>query len=107
MTTLKIKPTKEKDIQAVILQYLNLKGYFCWRTNAGAMKIDNRFIRFSYAPGISDIIGIARDGSFIAIEVKRPGKTTTVTQKAFLKEIEKHRGYAIVATSLDDVEKIL
>ncbi|MDP9472604.1 MAG: hypothetical protein M3Q71_18385 [Chloroflexota bacterium] len=49
------------------------------------------------------------DGRIIAIEVKRPDgkRKATDKQKEFLQEIKSRGGYAGVATSLDDVDRIL
>lgn len=58
-------------------------------------------------PGTADITGCARDGRFIAIECKiRPNKPTEL-QEAYLDEIRKRGGIAIVAYDLIDVENIL
>lgn len=68
-------PIKEKDIQRVILQYLNLNGHFCWKANTTGIKKANG----SYIPaslrGVADIIGVSSGGYMIAVEVKRPGNT--------------------------------
>ncbi|NCX94329.1 MAG: VRR-NUC domain-containing protein [Gammaproteobacteria bacterium] len=97
------KPNETSEVK-VILDYLErFTKFVCWRQNQGAMKLDTRYIRFSYRDGISDIIGIAPDGRFVAIEVKRPGKKPTPTQAEFLEMIRRQGGIAIVATSLQSV----
>lgn len=54
-------------------------------------------------PGTADITGCSKDGKFIAIECKiKPNKPTQL-QEAYLEEIRKRGGIAIVAYSLDDV----
>lgn len=53
------------------LEYLKMKGIYCWRQNSGAVRIGKRFVRFTSINGVSDIIGILPDGRFLAIECKR------------------------------------
>lgn len=99
----------EKDIRNNIVTYLNFQGYWVWPVNTGAMKVDNRFVRFN-AVGTSDIIGMRKsDGKFIAIECKKPGKekTLTVYQSSFLEQVRNNGGIAGVATSIDDVKAMI
>lgn len=122
----------EAQIQKSILEYLQIKGIFCWRVNTGAVvseyKGKKRFVRFG-APGVSDIVGIrsfrARVGGdlrplidfdgtpmtcigrFFAIEVKKPGNKLSPAQEAFKVEVERAGGLFITAYSLADVEKAL
>jgi hypothetical protein len=97
----------EKQIQNVILEWLNLNGHYCWRNNTGMVHMENKdgSIRQWRAgiKGSSDILGVSKDGRFIAIECKRVGKKATEIQQYFLDEIEKRGGVAIVATSLDHI----
>lgn len=96
----------EKDIQKLILQYLNLQGHYCYRQNTGAVvneyKGKKRFFRFG-TPGASDITGISKAGKRIDIEVKADGNSPTENQINYLGEMSKRGGIAIVAYSLDDV----
>ncbi len=99
---------KESDIQRQILIYL---GYsknvvpLYWRQNAGALKIEKRFVKLGKA-GVSDIIGILWDGRFLAIEVKTPKrrKMVSLAQETFLNEVNKAGGVGFVACSVDDVK---
>jgi hypothetical protein len=50
---------------------------------------------------------ICLNGSFLAIEVKRPKGVITEKQKVTLKEINEAGGVAIIAYSWDDVEKVI
>lgn len=57
--------------------------------------------------GTADITGCSKDGRFIAIECKiKPNKPTEL-QEAYLAEIRKRGGIALVAYDLNDVELIL
>ena len=129
--TMKPKET-EAQIQRAVLEYLKLRGVFCWRQNTGSFRMNyngkDRYIKVGF-PGISDILGILPRwwypggksglvraigtptsippdvGQFIAIEVKRPGQKPTLDQQAFLAAVKANGGIAFVATSIDDVRK--
>jgi hypothetical protein len=59
----------EAEQQRAILDYLQLKGHFCWRNNSGAYKTDHgSFIRFGTL-GSPDIF-VLRAGCLFGIEVK-------------------------------------
>jgi hypothetical protein len=65
-----------------------------------------RMIRLAH-PGTADITGCSKDGRFIAVEAKiRPNKPTEL-QEAYLAEIRKRGGIALVAYDLKDVEAVL
>lgn len=87
------------------MQYLSMRGHYIWRNNSGGFKVDTRYIRAGKT-GSSDIIGIAKDGRFIAIECKDIKGCTTPAQEEFLNEIRVRGGYSVVAKSLDDVINI-
>jgi hypothetical protein len=59
--------------------------------------------------GSADILGIAKDGRLIALEVKKPSTRadTTPTQVEFLAELAKRGGIAGVVTSVEDVARLL
>lgn len=105
-----MKPLLEKDIQKQILDWLRLHGATAIRVNSGAMAGDykgkKRFVRMNDTVGCSDILCCWR-GRFVAIEVKRPGNKPTLDQESFLQTVERSGGLAIVAYSVDDVEKEL
>lgn len=99
---------KEQVIQSHILQYLRLKGYFVWKNNTAGIykRATNSYIP-SHAKGVSDIIGLTKQGVFIAIEVKRSGGKLSPNQEAFLEAIRASGGVAILAYDLKDVEEVL
>ena len=103
-----IKRTEQSLIKPTI-DLLTMLGCCVWRQNAGGMKATyqgkNRFIKFSHREGISDIIGIAPDGRFIAVELKVGKNKTTERQEEFLAEVRQRGGIAIVAYDLDEVAK--
>lgn len=96
----------EKDIQDSILDYLGMTRVLAWRNNTGVGRFQgkdgkDRFIRFS-RPGASDIFAV-KNGTFIAIEVKRPGGKVSPAQAEFIEDVTKAGGIAFVAYSLEDV----
>ncbi len=109
------KRIPEKVLLAEILRYLLEQGHFCWRNNTGAVKMDyttkmgHRHSRFWRAgmKGSSDILGVAKDGKFIAIETKIKPNKPTAAQEYFLQRIRENNGYAFCAYNLEDVKKNL
>jgi hypothetical protein len=98
---------KETQLVSQIIDFLNYRGHFVQRTNSGAVRFTDansrrHFIKLAHA-GTADITGCSKDGRFIAIECKiKPNKTTPL-QEAYLEEIKKRGGIAVVAYTLDDV----
>jgi hypothetical protein len=102
---------KEQDLLKSCLRYLELRGFLCWRQNQGAIageyKGKRRFVKFTTAKGISDIIGILPGGRFLAVECKiRPNKPT-FDQECFLEQIRKAGGLAVVVYEVTDLIKAL
>ena len=64
-----------------------------WRQNTGALKLDNRFIKFSFR-GCSDYLGFLTDGRILAVECKATGKKPSPEQAAFLANVEKAGGFS-------------
>lgn len=98
-----MKAPLEKVIQKQILDYLKLKRIFCWKNSTVGIKKANGSFIPSGMTGISDILGLTKEGRFIAIEVKRTGNKTTPSQDIFMENIRKNGGIAVLAYSLDDV----
>lgn len=95
--------TSESVVLKQCLDYLKLKGIYCWRNNTGACKSGNRYIRYGFI-GSSDILGILPDGRFLAVECKRTkGGRVSEAQHEFLSKIASNGGVAIVAKSVDDL----
>lgn len=109
---------RERDIQEAILDYLQARRIFAFRTNTGAAMLPGRngkrqLVRFGFR-GVADIIGIVPGedsvgtyGQFLAIEVKGPKGKQTEDQKAFEEAVKKNGGIYCLARSVDDVRKAL
>ena len=98
----------ESDVLRAILQYLRLHKDVAWvaRMNTGAMEVQGRYVKFAFK-GCSDIIGQMRDGRFLAVEVKRPGKIPSANQDSFLRMVNQHGGLAFWADDVFTVEEKL
>jgi hypothetical protein len=97
----------EQDIQRAILEYLALRGYFCWRNNTGGFRDKRDHFYIFGKVGSGDILGLTKEGRFFSIEVKAPGKKPTDHQRDFIASVNKNKGLAFVATSLEDVQTFL
>ena len=118
MKSKKALPVKEIYLQRAIVEVLNYSGCVVWRTNSGRMAgsytnkrgiTKTRMVTLGIA-GTSDIIGYLKgDATFIAIEVKIPGREKYVTdlQKQFLDNVNDAGGIAGVATSVEEAQEII
>jgi hypothetical protein len=93
----------ENDLTNAALQYLTMRGVYCWRNNSGAYKPEGstRYIRYGY-PGSSDILGVTMDGRMVACEVKGQFGTLSSHQKAFLEEVASRGGVGVVIRANQD-----
>ena len=106
----KMKPLSEAQIQRQIMDYLNANPkVFAWRQNTGGVPLHDGSGGFRPAPfkGVSDIIGVMKPaGQVLAIEVKSQSGKLNAEQSHFLDSVRRAGGVAIVATSVDDVERV-
>ena len=101
------KRTNNRQEAAALLEVLHaLRGNpavaWCERQNTGAANVGGRFIRFGWR-GCSDIVGMMRDGRFIACEVKAKGGKLRPEQAEFLSLVRRFGGVAFVAHDCRDV----
>jgi len=98
--------SRANDLTKAIVQWIRLNVGTAWRQNNIGV-YDEKIGKYRKSPGtlkgVSDIIGIAEDGTFIAIEVKAGKDRLSEDQKDFLKLVRMMNGHAIEARSLDDV----
>lgn len=75
-------------------------GVMYWRNNTGAVKVDDRFIRFSL-PGAPDILGCANGRAF-GVECKSSTGRQSATQQQWQKRWEAAGGkYFLVSNDAD------
>lgn len=94
----------EKTIQTEVLSYLKNKGIYHWRNNTGTARVHGFHVRYGKI-GSSDIIGITKNGKFLAIEIKDEKGIVSDEQQKFINKINNNGGLAFVARSLEDVKK--
>jgi hypothetical protein len=103
--------TPEGEVVKACLEYLALRGIYAYRQNTGAAEYQDkkgkkRFVRYGKL-GASDIVGLLPGGRFIAVECKAPGGRLSDHQIKYLEDIERMGGLAVIARSVEDLEKIL
>ena len=97
--------TTEAEVVGSCLNGLELMGIEAWRNNTGALKdrAGKRYIRFG-KPGSSDILGILKDGRFLAVECKRPvGGRITELQQNFINMINENGGVGLIVHIFDEL----
>lgn len=103
-TRLAFKKT-EHSIQNDILTYLRYNGFMVLRNNSGAVKIQDRLIKFGQR-GSADILAW-KNGVPYAIECKTKTGRLSEFQKQWLEEAKDHGIVTIVARSVEDVISVL
>jgi len=112
---------RESDIQNLIMLALSQAGCTVWRNNVGtgwqgkmsrtrlgSIIIDEpRPLHAGLCVGSSDIIGIAPDGRFLAVEVKTATGKPTPEQIRFIDAVRLKGGIAGVCRSVEDALELL
>jgi len=97
----------ERDLQNTIIEYLKIRGVFCWRQNNTPI-YDAANKRYRAMPkhsmkGIPDILCVLPGSRFIGIEVKMEGKYLAPDQRVFHKACP---GRCYVVRSFQDIEEL-
>ena len=101
------KVRSEANVMNDALLALSAAGCLAWRNNTGQLPDANgRPIKFGLCVGSSDIIGIAPDGRFLAVECKTAIGQPTDAQVRFIDAVRAKGGRAGIARSADDAVKI-
>jgi hypothetical protein len=84
----------------------------CWRQNSGTFAERNRdgsmrYVRANTARGMSDIMGVLKDGRTLAIECKSRTGRMRPGQEEFLQTIRQAGGVAGVCRSVKDAVALL
>jgi len=94
---------KETNILKLCLMALSQAGCLAWRNNTGALpNTQGRIVRYGLCNGGSDLIGLAPDGIFFAVEVKTATGKPTPEQLTFIAAIRRQGGRAGVARSPEE-----
>jgi hypothetical protein len=98
---------KEANVQGACLVALAAAGCLVWRQNTGAYRLpDGRTIRYGLCVGSSDIVGIAPDGRFLAVEVKSERGRASEAQERFVAAVRAAGGRAGIARSAEEAVRI-
>ncbi len=96
----KAQRQSESHILNACLIALSATGVMCWRNNTGVLPDrSGRPIHFGLCVGSSDIIAIAPDGVFVAVECKTAIGQPTDAQVRFLEAVRAHGGRSGIARS--------
>ena len=92
---------KEATVQRQIitlLKFYPLLVPVLFRVNAGAIRTKQDYYIKLAPKGVSDLVGMLGDGSFLAIEVKSPQRRNKVThqQQEFIDKVNDNGGLAFV-----------
>lgn len=99
--------TKETNIMNACMVALSAAGCLVWRNNVGVLPdASGRPIRYGLGTGSSDLVGICRDGTFLAVEVKTPTGRVSPAQEAFIAAVRRRGGRAGVARSPEEAVRI-
>lgn len=88
-----LKELSKAQIRASAIKELTWRGYDVWIQNNIAV----RKRKFIGRLGVSDIIGITKDGRWVACEVKTAGDRLSDDQIKFLNDIKTSGGIAYLA----------
>lgn len=103
--------TRERDVKRAIIDFLRVNNVFCWVNVSGGIYDPRKgcfrkLNGYGMRKGVPDILGIFR-GKPLAIEVKLPGNGPSKEQQEFISEFSWYGGIAFVATSIEEVRKVL
>ena len=97
----------ENSVVKAVIDVLSWNDFRVWRMNAGKVRTAKGHL-VSLAPaGVSDVIGIAPSGKFVAVECKFGKNKATKLQNDFLREVNRRGGYGCVAWGSEDVDWII
>jgi len=97
----------EANILNEIMIALSQSGCLIWRNNTGVLKDSNgRPIKFGLCKGSADLIGVAKDGRFLAVECKTSTGRVRPEQLTFIAAVKRAGGRAGIARSVEDALKI-
>lgn len=98
---------REQNVQAACLVALSEAGCLVWRQDTGAYRAPSgALVRYGLCVGSSDIIGVAPDGRFLAVEVKNDKGRATDAQLRFIAAVQAAGGRAGIARSAADAVAI-
>lgn len=108
---LKKNAKPEAVVETQLLAYMRGLGWSMDKVEAKAVfsKKANRYLRGPAAPGFSDLVGNMPDGRAVFVEVKAPGRRSSLReeQRVFLSEKIGTNAFAVVVDSVARLEELL
>lgn len=104
-----LKQPPESALVRACLELLAARGVYAFRVNQQGVPIAGKPGKYRPGPtrGVSDILGVLPGGRFLAVECKRKGGKVTSDQIGFLNYVKEFGGLAVVAYSVDDLDRTL
>lgn len=93
---IKVKELTKATIRASAIKELTWRGYTVWIQNNLAV----RKRKFIGRLGVSDVIGITKDGRWVACEIKTINDRLSNDQIDFLNDVKKAGGVAYLAVQV-------
>lgn len=117
----------ERNIQAAIRLALGGRDACLWRNESGSTVpctlaelkacledparihrlLRRGMLNYGLCKGSSDLIGVRRDGRFVALEVKTPGGRHRPEQERFVELVQSFGGLAGFVTSVEEARNII
>ncbi len=109
--------SETKEVMPLCMLEASKHGALVWRNNQGAYEDPRtgRWIFYGVGEGGSDLIGITKDGRFLALEVKIPGwKPKSIKEKEryakqlnFIVQVKAKGGVGAIVHSAEEVRELL
>lgn len=100
----------EKEVEKVVMEWLDNHNFSCHVVESKAVynASAGRYLKGQTVPGCSDIIGCTPDGVSVWIELKAPGRRSTVSdsQREFLHSKIERGCFAVVVDSVDELQHL-
>lgn len=101
----------EKLVEKQVLQYLRANGYFVEVVESKAVfsQSAGRFLQGQARAGFVDVVGCSPLGQFVAVELKAPGRLSTLRfeQREFLVAAISRQAFGCVVDSVERLQKVL
>jgi hypothetical protein len=96
----------EADVLAACMLLLNLKHIPFVRVNGGAMRVGRRYVRFTSAPGCSDLVAALprHAGRMLLVETKSARGRLTQAQAAFLANMAAAGALCLVVRDVKELQ---
>jgi hypothetical protein len=100
-----VKAPTERDVLAACMLLLNLKRIPFVRVNGGGMRVGRRYVRFTSAPGCSDLVAaLPPSGRTMLVETKSARGRLTESQLAFLGNMGAAGALCLVVRDVRELE---